>query len=67
MVLEGFVAIDEDHRDFVGELAPQLFVAIHVHVLPGEPASTMQLGESLFDDFAEVTSFAGIEHDLAEF
>jgi hypothetical protein len=25
----------------------------------------MQFGEGLFDDLAEVTSFAGVDHDLA--
>lgn len=67
MVLEGFVAVDEDYGDFVGELAAELFVAVHVHVLPGEAASAMQFGESLFDDFAEMAAFAGVDDDLAEF
>jgi hypothetical protein len=26
----------------------------------------MEFGEGLFDDFAEVASFAGVDHDLAE-
>jgi hypothetical protein len=40
-VLEGFAAIDEDYRDFVGELAAELFVAVHVYFLPGEAATAM--------------------------
>ena len=67
MILEGFVAVDEDDGNFVGELAAELVVAVNVDVLPGEAAAAVEFGESLFDDFAEVTSFAGIEDDLAEF
>jgi hypothetical protein len=26
----------------------------------------MEFGEGLFDDFAEVAAFAGVDHDLAE-
>jgi hypothetical protein len=63
-VLEGLAAVDENYRDFVGELAAELFVAINVDVLPGKTAATMQLGEGLFDDFAEMTSFARVDHDL---
>jgi hypothetical protein len=66
-VLEGFVAVDEDDGNFVGELAAQLFVGVHVDVLPTEAATAMEFGEGLFDDFAEVASFAGVDHDLAEF
>jgi hypothetical protein len=63
-VLEGFAAVNEDDGDFVGELAAELFVAVDVDVLPGEAATAMQFGESLFDDLAEVTSFAGVDDDL---
>ena len=66
VILEGFAAVDEDDGDFVGELAAKLFVAVHVYVLPGEAATAMEFGEGLFDDFAEVASFAGVDHDLAE-
>jgi NAD(P)-dependent dehydrogenase (short-subunit alcohol dehydrogenase family) len=66
-VLEGFAAVDEDYGDFVGELAAELFVAVDVYVLPGEAAAAVQLGEGLFDDFAKMTSFAGVDHDLAQF
>ena len=66
VVLEGFAAVDEDYRDFVGELAAELVVAVYVDVLPGEAAAAVELGESLFDDFAEVAAFARVDHDLAE-
>jgi hypothetical protein len=66
-VLEGFATVDEDDGDLVGELAAELFVGVHVDVLPVEAATAMQFGEGLFDDFAEVAAFAGVDHDLAEF
>jgi hypothetical protein len=64
-VFERFASIDKDYRDFVGELTTEFFVAIDIDVLPGEAAAAMKFGEGLFDDFAEMTSFAGIYHDLA--
>ena len=66
-VLEGFAAVDEDDGDLVGELAAKLFVGVDVDVLPGEATAAMQFGEGLFDNFAEVAAFAGVDHDLAEF
>jgi NAD(P)-dependent dehydrogenase (short-subunit alcohol dehydrogenase family) len=48
-------------------LAAELFVAIDIDVLPGEAAAAMEFGQALFDDFAEVAAFAGVDHDLAEF
>ncbi|HWY56338.1 MAG TPA: hypothetical protein VNZ03_17870 [Terriglobales bacterium] len=66
VVLEGFATINENNGDFVGELAAELVVAVHVYVLPGEAAAAVQLGESFFDDFAEVASFARVDDDLAE-
>src|ERR1700683_1753703 len=64
-VLEGFAAVDEDYGDFIGELAAELFVAVDVDILPGETATAVQFGESLFDDLAEVASLAGVDHDLS--
>ena len=67
MVLEGLAAVDENDGHFIGELAAELVVGVHVDVLPGEAAAALQSGEGLFDDFAEVAAFAGVNHDLAEF
>jgi len=66
-VFEGFAAVDEDYGDFIGELAAELFVAVYVDVLPGEAAAAVQFGQALFDDFAEMAAFAGVDDDLAEF
>jgi hypothetical protein len=67
VILEGFAAVDEDYGDFVGELAAQLLVAVDVYIFPGEATAAMQFGQGFFHDFAEMTSFAGVDHDLAEF
>jgi hypothetical protein len=67
VVFEGFAAVDEYNRDFVGKLAAELFVAVDVDVLPGEAAAAVQFRQALFDDFAEVTALAGVDHDLAKF
>jgi len=63
-VLEGLAAIDEDDGDFVGELAAQLLVTVHVNFLPGKASAPMQLVQAFFDDLAEMTPFARIEDDL---
>ena len=65
-VLEGFAAVDEDYGDFVGELAAELIVAVYVDVLPVEAAAAREFGEVFFHDFAQVASFAGVEHDVAK-
>jgi hypothetical protein len=66
-VLKGFTAVDEDYGNLVGELPPELFVGVHIDVLPSEAAAAMEFGEGLFDDLAEMAAFAGVDHDLAEF
>jgi|SRR5271154_5228430 hypothetical protein len=64
-VFERFAPVDKDNGDFVGELTTEFFVAVDIDVSPGEAAAAVKFGEGLFDNFAEVTSFAGIYHDLA--
>jgi len=66
-VLKGFAAVDEDYGDLVVELPAELFVGVHIDVLPSEAAAAMEFGEGLFDDLAEMAAFAGVDHDLAEF
>src|SRR5215472_7676738 len=53
-VLECFAAVDEDDRDFVGELAAQLVIGLHVHFAPAEAAPALQFGELFFYDFAKM-------------
>jgi hypothetical protein len=65
VILEGFAAVDEDDGHFVGELATQFIVAIHVDVLPAKTAAPLQLGESFLDDFAKMAAFARVNDDLA--
>jgi len=63
-VLESFAPIDEDHRDFIVIEASNLKVGIHVDFTPREAAAFMELDDALLDDFAEMTSLAGIHHDF---
>ena len=64
-VLEGFAAIDEDHGDFVVELAAQFVVGVHVNLTPDKASAARELGETFFYNLAEMASFAGIDHDAA--
>ena len=66
VVLEGFAAVDEDDGNFVGKLAAQFFVAIHIHLMPSETTAALQLAKSFFDDFTQVTALAGVDDDLAQ-
>jgi hypothetical protein len=64
-VLEGFAAVDEDHGDFVGELATELFVGVDVDFLPPEQAAALELDEAFLYDFAEVAAFARVHQNVA--
>src|ERR1700682_5418460 len=63
-VLKSFAAIDEDYGDLVGIEAPDFGVGVYVDFPPGEAATLVQLDDALFDDFAEMTSLAGINEDF---
>jgi hypothetical protein len=63
-VLEGFATVDEDYWDLVIVEAPDLGVGVYVDFSPGEAATLVQLDDALFDDFAEMTSLAGINEDF---
>lgn len=65
-VLKSFAAIDEDDRDLVSELAPELVVGFNIDLAPAEATSALQFRELLFNDLAEVTPFAGIYDNLAQ-
>ena len=64
VVLKSFATVDEDDGDFVGIKAPDFGVGVHVDFSPGEAAMLVELDDALFDDFAEMTSLAGINDDL---
>ena len=64
-VFERFVAVDEDDRDLVVELAAKFRVGVYVDFLPGEAATAREFGEALLHYFAKMTSFARVNHDLA--
>jgi hypothetical protein len=64
VVLKSLAAIDKDHGDFVVIEAPAFGVGVYVDFTPGEAAPLVELDEALLDDFAEMTSLAGIHHDF---
>jgi len=64
-VLKSLSSIDEDDRNLVSELAAKSLVGIDVHFPPRKAASSLQFNEALFDDFAEMAPFSGVNHDLA--
>jgi len=65
VILKLFAAVDEDYGDLVGIAATDFGVGVNVDFPPGEAAMLVQLVEALLDDFAEMTSLAGINHDFA--
>jgi hypothetical protein len=64
-VFEGFAAVDEDDGDFIVKLAADFVIGIHVDFTPGEAALAGKLDQAFLDDFAEMASLAGVNHDLA--
>ena len=64
-ILEGFSSIDEDDRNFIVELAPQLEVGIDINFAPGKASLAGELGETLFHHFAQMTTLAGVDDDAA--
>jgi hypothetical protein len=65
VILEGLAAVDENHRNFVVELAADFDVAIDINFMPREASAAGQFCEALLHDFAEMTSFSGINNDAA--
>ena len=64
-ILEGLAAIDEDDRDFVVELAAKFEIGIDVDFAPRETAAPREFAQTFFHDFAEMTTFAGVNDDAA--
>ena len=63
-VLEGFAAVNEDYRNFVGVEAADFGIGVHVDFPPGEAAPLMQLDEALLHDLAEMASLPGIDDNF---
>jgi hypothetical protein len=64
-VFEGFAAVNEYNRDFVGKLAAKLFVGVNINFPPVKQAAALQLDQAFFDDLAKMATLAGIDEDLA--
>jgi hypothetical protein len=65
-VLEGFTAIDENHRNFVGKLPTELVIRLDVYFAPVEPAPAFEFREGLLHDLTQMTTSAGIDDDFAQ-
>lgn len=64
-ILESLTAIDENHRHLVIKLTPKFIVRIDIHFTPGEAAAAGEFRQAFFHHFAQVTTFARINYDLA--
>ena len=64
-VLKGLAAVDEDHGDFVIELAADFAIGVHIDFSPSESAPARKFGQALFHHFTQVASLAGVNHDVA--
>jgi len=64
-VLEGLAPVDEDDGNLVIVEAAKLGIAVDIDLAPIKPAALVQLAQAFFDDLAEMTSSAGIHHNLA--
>jgi hypothetical protein len=64
VILEGLAAVDENHRNFIVELAAEFEVSVDVNFLPDEPSAAGEFGETFLHYFAKVASLAGIDDDV---
>lgn len=65
-IFKSFASVDKNDWDLVVELAAKLRVRVHIDFLPRESATASELREALFHQLAEMTTFARVDHDLAE-
>ena len=65
-VFESLAAIDEDYRDFVGELAPQTVIGFNVDFAPAEAPPALQFGQRFLHDLAKVTSLSRVHDDVTQ-
>ena len=63
-VLESLAAVNENYGDFVVVQATDFSVGVDIDFTPGEAAAAVEFDEALLDDFAEMTSLAGIYDDF---
>src|SRR5579884_2050813 len=66
VVLEGFATVDENDWNLIIELTTKIHVSVDVDLVPGEASSARQFGEAFLHHFAQVTSFARVNHDAAD-
>jgi hypothetical protein len=64
-VFEGFAAVNEYNRDFVGKLPAKLFVGVNINFPPVKQAAALQLDQAFFNDLAKMATLAGVDEDLA--
>lgn len=63
-VFKSFLAVHEDHWDLVVIKPPDFGVGVYVDFTPGEASTLVQLDEAFLDDFAEMTSLAGVNDNF---
>jgi hypothetical protein len=61
-MLECFVTINENHWNIVGVLPPQFGVCVDVHLTPLELGLVLSIGESVFNDLAEMAAMTRIHN-----
>jgi len=65
-IFESFPAVDENDWDFVVIQASKFGISVDIHFVPGKAALSRKLVQALFDDLAEMASFARINHDAGK-
>jgi hypothetical protein len=65
-VLKSLSSVDENHGNFIVIQASDFGIGVHVDFTPAKTAPLVQFDDALLDDFAEMASLAGINHDFAK-
>ena len=63
-VLERLAPIDKDDRNLVIVLTAEFGIRVDINFVPVKTAAFMEFHEALLDDFAEMTTLAGIDDDV---
>jgi hypothetical protein len=65
-IFEGLSSVDENHRNFVSELALEQVVGFYVYFAPAEAAPPLQLRQLFLHDLAKVAPLAGVNDNFAQ-
>jgi hypothetical protein len=65
-VFESFASVDEDHRDFIRELAPEAIISLNVDFAPAKASPALQFSQRFLHDLAKMTSLSRVHNNVTQ-